>query len=111
MIAENDFDCTRCGACCIADTTGAREGYVDLTARDLRRVPEPYRSAALRMTWPQMPVRKLSGAMACAALEGTLGAHATCAIYDARPRACRAFRPGSRACKMVRELVLDVIDD
>jgi len=29
--------------------------------------------------------------------------HHTCAIYDARPRACREFQPGSRLCRGARE--------
>ncbi len=109
MVDADDFDCLRCGACCAA-TTSATEGYVDLTARDLRRLPPPYRAAAERMPSPRMPTRVRASATACAALRGTIGRRVTCAVYDARPTACRKLRPGSRACRMLRELVLDVVD-
>jgi Fe-S-cluster containining protein len=109
MVEADDFDCVRCGACCVA-TTRATEGYVDLTARDLRLLPPAYRARAARMTPPRMPTRVRGAATTCAALRGTLGRRVACAIYDARPTGCRKLRPGSRACRILRELVLDVVD-
>jgi Fe-S-cluster containining protein len=109
VIEADDFDCVRCGACCVA-TTRATQGYVALSARDVRRLPSTYRAAAERMPTPRMPTRLRAHATTCAALRGTLGRRVACSIYDARPTGCRKLRPGSRACRILRELVLDIVD-
>ncbi len=112
MIAENDFDCVRCGACCVATPPPpAGEGYVAVTAADLRRLPASYRDVAAQATPPRLPVRAVGGVRRCAALAGKLGTRVACTIYDARPRGCRQLQPGSRACKILRELVLEIVDD
>ncbi len=109
MIAADDFDCVRCGACCVA-TTRATQGYVALSARDLRRLPQHYRAAAERTTPPRMPTRTRARATTCAALRGALGRRVACSIYEVRPTGCRKLRPGSQACRILRELVLDIVD-
>jgi Fe-S-cluster containining protein len=34
----------------------------------------------------------------CIALEGTLGKHVSCSIYELRPRPCRIVEAGSKEC-------------
>ena len=38
----------------------------------------------------------------CAALTGTIGKRAACAIYEWRPSPCREFAAGSEACERAR---------
>ena len=38
----------------------------------------------------------------CAALTGTVGERAACAIYEWRPSPCREFEAGSDACEQAR---------
>jgi hypothetical protein len=98
------FDCTACGACCHNPDENRAEGYVDyIPVRE--RDPLWHRDEL---------VRKLvvlndrgEGHMRlerdrCAALRGTIGRRAMCAVYDLRPAACRKIEPGSERCLQYR---------
>jgi Fe-S-cluster containining protein len=39
----------------------------------------------------------------CVALTGEVGCNVGCSIYNNRPKACRAFVPGSALCYEARE--------
>lgn len=39
----------------------------------------------------------------CVALRGKVGVRVSCAIYEHRPAACRAFVPGSALCLEARK--------
>jgi len=105
-----DYDCQTCGACCLShwDT----ETYVYVSDRDIRR---------LRMAYTEPTVRRLVGGLddpleqgirtkeneqgqiTCISLRGSVGRQCSCGIYEARPKVCRDFNPGSEACKYARE--------
>ncbi len=58
-------------------------------------VPVTATTARLRGT-DHVPAR-------CAALCGTIGAAASCAIYEWRPSPCRELEPGSLGCLRARQ--------
>jgi Fe-S-cluster containining protein len=98
------LDCRTCGACCV-DLD--RIGYVaDLGERDesrmgarrLRRYAERSDVSALSST----RAVERGGWEVCSALRGTPGRRCSCAIYEVRPRVCRAFRAGSAGCRQAR---------
>ena len=117
----NDMAFQTCGACCInpqmyADGTS----YVDLMEKDLRRIARSrrrvshwtvdglYRGLAMRAAQRDVLTHhdgrlKTCPAEVCIALKGKAGKRCACAIYDARPDACRSFRPGSEGCLEARE--------
>jgi len=109
-MSQDDYDCTDCGACCVSswDT----DAYVYVDDADIRR---------LRLAYSDRTVKKLvaceddiyergiatktneQGHITCVALNGSVGEQCSCRIYEARPRACREFTPGSEVCIAARE--------
>lgn len=89
------FDCTRCGGCC-------RDNDVVLGARDVRRLAKSGQHAlrARRLVRYQAGKLRLAQAPsgACVFLQG----NRACAVYEARPAACRAFPMGSESCLSAR---------
>ena len=51
-----------------------------------------------------MPTRRRRNDVVCVAFRGTIGKKCSCTIYEHRPKVCRAFRPGSKGCKHLRQL-------
>jgi Fe-S-cluster containining protein len=104
MIDPEVFDCLTCGACCAPPDD--RASYVDLTVRDLRRLGDARTvlvdrgGATAKLTTKRHAVH----GTCCSALEGRIGRRVACGIYDDRPRGCRAFRAGSRVCRIVRAM-------
>ena len=101
---EGDYDCRRCGACCLS--AGDGPGYVLLTAGEAGRL----RTLGLPVvTIPEgacrlgtSPYHGPGGTAACAAFEGAPGFPCRCTIYDDRPCRCRDFDAGSAACRTAR---------
>jgi Fe-S-cluster containining protein len=107
---SEDYDCEACGACCVSNWD--TEAYVYVDEKDIKR---------LRLAYSDRTVKKLiacendiyerglatkenkQGHITCVALNGSVGSQCSCRIYDARPRACREFKPGSMVCKAARE--------
>ncbi len=103
MVDPEIFDCLRCGACCAPPDD--RTSYVDLTARDLRRLGAARADLVVRGEgFTRLSTAHRTDGTRCIALDGRIGRRVTCRIYDDRPRGCRAFRPGSRVCRIARAL-------
>ena len=97
-------DCRSCGACCgppyVADQ------YIDLTDADVARLSTHYKRAHVkRRPAAALATKCTNDGVVCVALRGYLGVNVSCAIYERRPDACRAFRPGSRTCLRLRAAV------
>ena len=87
--------CLRCGTCCLADMIAdadaedlerwKREGREDILKiySDARWMGDHFISATTEMTIHDCPLLDFKDSLF------------TCAIYETRPRVCRAFEPGS----------------
>lgn len=92
-------DCVTCGVCCAS-----------LLCVGVRPGEEPARELTWSVTksdeegeWEvDLYLRRDEETLACAQLEGTLGEHATCRIYESRPQMCRDFDAGSDRCHALR---------
>jgi Fe-S-cluster containining protein len=101
---DADYDCRRCGACCLS-AVGA-DGHVLLEPAEadrLRRlglpiVPDPDGASRLAT----QPYDGPGGAAACIAFEGAPGFPCACTVYEDRPDRCRQFEMGSAACRAAR---------
>ena len=100
----SDFACLSCGACCAAFRVDFHRA--DLATAETAGVPEaltvPLTATLVRMRGTdEAPPR-------CIALEGEVGQHVTCSIYEQRPGPCRDFAPyaplglGDDACDRAR---------
>jgi Fe-S-cluster containining protein len=102
--AGAEYDCRRCGACCLTSTPGP--GYVLLTDDEphrLRSLGLPMvNDAAGQPRLGTLPHDAPGGTDACCAFEGAPGHPCICTIYDARPTRCREFEMGSEACRRAR---------
>ena len=99
-----DFACLSCGACCAAFRVDFHRA--DLATAENPGVPEaltvPLTATLVRMRGTdEAPPR-------CVALEGEVGQHVSCSIYEQRPGPCRDFAPyaplgfGEDACDRAR---------
>ncbi len=84
--------CQSCGACCAFDETWPRFSLE--SEAEIAAIPEAL-------------VNKRGSGMhchsnRCAALTGTIGAHASCSIYAVRPHVCRDCQPGDPECNIAR---------
>ena len=61
-----------------------------------KKIPADWRDATARLRGTDHARPR------CAALSGTVGARATCGIYEWRPNPCREFEEGSDACAQAR---------
>ena len=94
---ETDSPCTSCGACCMTYR-------VDFSAYELQSaggaVPD---GLAVEVNGHVCRMRGTDHRTPrCAALTGTVGERAACAIYEWRPSPCREFEAGSDACEQAR---------
>ena len=91
-------DCLTCGACCAF--------FHQIVVLDCDSTPR-------RLTWAVWDAADISGPKTrwlrrepdrghCIAFAGRVGERAGCAIYELRPRSCRAFEAGSDRCRAVR---------
>src|SRR5258708_6281154 len=101
---EADYDCRRCGACCLSP--GKETGYVAVTAEEGNRL----RALALPLVTHDGGKVFLGtetydgpgGARACVGFVGAPGFPCSCTIYEDRPAKCREFEMGSAACRTAR---------
>ena len=104
---RDEFDCTRCGACCTASFDDDR--YVELGERDYKRLSSPQRNLIVITEpvrcqtgrWLRTKINS-DGDQVCACLSGTVGIEVSCSIYETRPDVCRGFKVGGRYCKEAR---------
>jgi Fe-S-cluster containining protein len=100
------FDCQSCGACCCNTDENRAEAYVDyvqITRRTpLTQHPRLLRKLTVVNAQGERHMRLRGSEQRCVALEGKLGRHVSCSIYELRPSACRAVKPGSRECRRDR---------
>lgn len=95
IVSDNVSPCLSCGACCAT----FRVSFYWAEA-DQRRLPveliEPVNPwlACMRGTWASQP--------RCHALQGEVGRHVSCAVYEARPEPCRDVQPGDDHCRKAR---------
>lgn len=109
----DDYDCIRCGACCVA--TIETEDYVFMRQEDVDRLsPDEQERLVLRTDVPTygaqfaMRTTEVGGERRCAALQGRVGCSVSCSIYDRRPNACRRFPKESVMCDAARQFVLGI---
>ena len=92
-------DCLTCGACCQAHLcVGVRPSdTVD---------PELYWEITVATEDGEIVVdrymKRNEETLACTALDGTIGDHVACRIYETRPKMCHHFDAGSDRCHAVR---------
>ncbi len=103
-MASQDYDCTRCGACCFNPPENRAEGfldYIEVLPRDsLRDRPELVRRYT-REAGGRMHLRILADHR-CMALAGRRGQRVRCNIYHVRPSPCRRVQAGSELCVRYR---------
>jgi hypothetical protein len=91
------LDCLACAACCV-------DNEVVLFGRDVARLRRAGHGHLLRRPWAR---RRSDGRLVLVLLRDKrckqLRRDNTCAIYEARPDACRTFPPGSECCLYSRE--------
>jgi Fe-S-cluster containining protein len=97
-----EFDCQACGACCCnTDENRAEEyiDYVEVTPRAaLNRRPDLVRKLTVLNDKGERHMKMKGREQRCVALEGKLGEHVSCTIYELRPSGCRRVQPGSKEC-------------
>lgn len=101
--APADYDCRRCGACCLSQRQ--EPGYVELTATEVdqfRVLSLPLVTVLGRDYLATAPYDGPGGASACIGLTGAPGFPCSCKLYDERPQKCRDFEMGSAACRTAR---------
>jgi uncharacterized protein len=113
VIDLDDYDCVKCGACCVSDYDA--EDYVILTVDDIAQLnPEEAKAYVYTDTTYGEPQRSMKTARdsqdncRCAALEGVVGRRVGCAIYDRRPKVCRGFDPETDVCDFARQMAFGV---
>jgi len=115
MLDPDDYDCTRCGACCVSDYDAV--DYVHLSEDDLARLSpaerrffihtdKTYGSAQCSMKTAYDEKDNCR----CKALEGVVGESVACSIYEKRPSVCRRFEPGTDVCDYARQAAFGVSD-
>jgi Fe-S-cluster containining protein len=87
-----EYDCTKCGACCSFKWSWP---VLRKDRADAVKIP-------IEMQRQDYPLLKTSDAGRCVALRGEVGQCVSCSIYADRPDACRKFVPGSTLCKEAR---------
>ena len=110
--AVDNYDCTKCGACCISDWTPPTS-YATVSQSDLRRLLTVIDStvidetvASRASTGQAMRTRvNEQGLHACVALGGTVGECVSCEVYEHRPDVCRTFQANSPQCEASRKLL------
>ena len=100
-----DYDCTRCGACCVNPLENRAEGYteyVTVTPRDALLKHPKIDERYVVFNDDGHAHLKLDAGHRCAALKGGLGRKVRCEIYALRPAPCRRVEAGSEGCLRAR---------
>jgi Fe-S-cluster containining protein len=92
------FDCQQCGACCAT----YRVSFYWAEADDA-----PGGTVPVALTQPISPhMRCMQGTYAkqprCVALQGEIGQHVACGIYEQRSSTCHALQAGDAQCLKAR---------
>lgn len=99
FVFSDDFDCLKCGACCVE--AGVVFVYPDekIAART-----KPLRQRFAKH-YPDLKMRELDRHCEgrCKSLKGVVGKNASCGVYENRPRVCRQFEPRSEGCISSRQ--------
>jgi Fe-S-cluster containining protein len=113
MIDPDDYDCTKCGACCVADYDSP--DYVHLLDQDLERLTDTEREQLVYVEQtfgqPQSSMKTCYDAREncrCIALKGVVGEQVSCSIYERRPNVCRNFTAGDSICDYARQAAFGV---
>jgi len=105
-----EYDCVRCGACCISPWDVPSYVYID--DKDIKRLKLAYtdRTAKKLIACADDPYERgmatkknKQGHIVYTGLRGSVGGQCSCRLYEARPRACRDFKPGSNVCLAARK--------
>ena len=113
MIDIDDYDCQRCGACCVSDFESVDYVHVSLEEaeafweQDLGNLLYEERTYGS----PALSLRTASdscGNCRCIALAGTVGKSVSCSVYEIRPKVCRSFEPGTDVCDYARQIAFGV---
>lgn len=97
------YDCQACGACCCNSDQNKEEefiDYVEILAREpLMKRPGLLRKLTVVNAAGERHMKLRGREQRCIALDGKLGEHVTCGIYQLRPKPCRDVKAGSTECK------------
>lgn len=107
-----EFDCLKCGACCVGAYDDGT-GFADCTDADVAKMTRhtqarlvQLRHSAHRAT-PAVMTEDFG--MVCKFLRGTPRQRVSCRIYATRPSACSKYKPGSNDCLAARsELGMEI---
>ncbi len=90
--ASKAVDCRSCGACCSYSREWPR--FTLETDAYIENIPEQF------VNEPMSGMR--CNGDRCSALIGEVGTSTSCAVYNTRPKVCRACEPGDDACRIAR---------
>lgn len=102
--ASADFDCRRCGACCVNPPPNRDADFpwwVEIADGDVLLESTLLQDLVVR-DGDGVPHLRLLADGRCIALEGTPGVATSCAIYDDRPSPCRTVVAGDDLCRRYR---------
>jgi Fe-S-cluster containining protein len=95
-----------CGACCCNPDQNREvdyNEYVEVEKRDkIRREPTLLKKLTFTNKKGEIHMRLVGVNQRCCALEGRLGEHVSCTIYEFRPGGCRRVQPGDEWCTQLR---------
>lgn len=92
METSATYDCQSCGACCAYSRDWPRFSLE--SDEEIARIPAKFVNDAVGcMLWD---------GTRCSALEGKLGEHVACRVYEVRPIVCRDCQPGDEECLIAR---------
>lgn len=92
-------DCLTCGACCQAFVCVGVRPSDDLEADRYWNITAETEVGEIVV---DRYLRRDGETLACTSLEGVIGDHVGCAIYENRPAMCRHFEAGSDRCHALR---------
>jgi Fe-S-cluster containining protein len=103
----DDFDCQKCGACCVNNTD--HEGFAVLDQVEVGRmkrlglpIAKGLGDDGLADALASRPYSGEGGERICVAFAGEVGGSCGCSIHADRPAVCREFEPGSLQCRAAR---------
>lgn len=92
-------DCETCGACCGAMVCVAVSLDDNVSSEHFWKITTQGKSSEITV---DSYLRRDDETLACANLEGNIGATVSCRIYETRPKMCRSFEAGSDKCHALR---------
>lgn len=92
-------DCLDCGACCGSLISVGVRPDENVSAEDYWDITKEGRYGEIVVN---RYLRRNSETFACTALDGEIGVHVGCRIYQDRPKMCHIFEAGSDRCHTIR---------